>query len=36
LFFALGALLLTVFSGFAYDIERQTESPSGTLVPATV
>jgi len=36
LFFALGTLLLTVLSGFAYDIERQTESASGTLVSATV
>ena len=36
LFFALGTLLLTVFSGFAYDIERQIESPSGTLVSATI
>ncbi len=36
LFFALGTLLLTVFSGFAYDIDRQIDSPSGTLVSATI
>ena len=36
LFFALGTLLLTVFSGFAYDIERQIDSPSGRLVSATI
>ncbi len=36
LFFALGTLLLTVFSGFAYDIERQIDPPSGTLVSATI
>jgi len=35
LFFALGALILTIFSGFAYDIQRQIESDSGTLVSAT-
>lgn len=26
IFFALGSLLLTIFSGFAYDIQRQTDS----------
>jgi len=31
LFFAFGTLLLTMFAGFAYDIERQTESASGRL-----
>ena len=36
LFFALGTLILTVFTGFAYDIERQIDSPSGTLVSATI
>jgi hypothetical protein len=36
LFFALGTLLLTIFSGFAHDIERQTESVSGRLVSAVV
>jgi hypothetical protein len=36
LFFALGTFLLTILSGFAYDIERQTESDSGTLVSATI
>ncbi len=34
LFFALGTLALTIFSGFAYDIERQAGSPSGR--PASV
>jgi len=36
LFFALGTLPLTIFSGFANDIERQTESASGTPVSATM
>ena len=36
LFFALGTLILTIFSGFACDIERQIDSPSSTLVSATI
>ena len=36
LFFALGTLLLTIFSGFAYDIERQIESASGRLDSAAI
>lgn len=31
LFFAFGTLLLTIFAGFAYDIERQIVSPAGRL-----
>jgi len=31
LFFAFGTLLLTMFAGFAYDIERQIDSPAGRL-----
>ncbi|HET7089198.1 MAG TPA: hypothetical protein VFL17_11140 [Anaerolineae bacterium] len=30
-FFALGSLLLTIFTGFAYDSQRQTGSPSGAF-----
>jgi len=30
IFFALGSLLLTIFSGFGYDIQRRAGSPRGT------
>lgn len=35
LFFALGTFILTIFSGFAYDVERQTESPIVRLASVT-
>ena len=34
--FALGTLILTIFSGFACDIQRKTESAPGTLVSVAV
>jgi hypothetical protein len=36
LFFALGSLLLTIFTGFAYDSERQTDSASERLASAAI
>ena len=36
LFFALGSLLLTIFTGFAYDSERQADSTSGRLASVAV
>ena len=36
LFFALSTLLLTIFTGFAYDSERQADSASGGLASVAI